>query len=90
MLVADTSIWVDYFKEPKSVYAQKLDDVLGRDEVVLGDLILTEILQGLREGRQLRLVEAALAAFRVVVLCGPDLAPRAAARAGLFPRARRR
>jgi predicted nucleic acid-binding protein len=78
MLVVDTSVWVDYFKEPKSVHAQRLDDVLGSDEVVLGDLILTEILQGLREGRQLRLVEAALAAFRVVVLCGPDIAPRAA------------
>jgi predicted nucleic acid-binding protein len=79
MLIVDTSVWVDYFKEPRSIHAQRFDDVLGKEEVVLGDLILTEILQGLREGRQLKLVEASLAAFRVVVLCGPDLAPRAAA-----------
>jgi predicted nucleic acid-binding protein len=79
MLIVDTSVWVDYFREPRSGHAQRFDDVLGREEVVLGDLILTEILQGLREGRQLRLVEAALAAFRVVVLCGPEMAPRAAA-----------
>jgi predicted nucleic acid-binding protein len=79
MLIVDTSVWVDYFREPKSVYAQRFDDVLGREEVVVGDLILAELLQGLREGPQLRLVEASLTAFRVVTLCGPDLAPRAAA-----------
>jgi len=79
MLIVDTCVWADYFREPKSVHAQRFDDLLEAEEIVLGDLILTEILQGLREGRQLRLVEAALTAFRVVVLCGPELAPRAAA-----------
>jgi predicted nucleic acid-binding protein len=79
MLIVDTSVWADYFREPKSVHAQRFDDLLEAEEIVLGDLILTEILQGLREGRQLRLVESALTAFRVVVLCGPELAPRAAA-----------
>jgi predicted nucleic acid-binding protein len=53
--------------------------VLGKVEVVLGDLIAVEILQGLREGSQLRLVEATLRAFRVVPLCGSEIAPKAAA-----------
>lgn len=79
MLLVDTSVWVDYFKEPKSIHAQKFDDVLGEIEVVLGDLILVEVLQGLREGPQLRLVQASLAAFRVVPLCSESIAPRAAA-----------
>src|SRR5262245_54379279 len=79
MLLVDTSVWVDYFKAPNSVHAQKFDDVLGRIEVVLGDLIAVEVLQGLREGPQLRRIEATLKAFRVVPLCGPDIAPKAAA-----------
>lgn len=79
MLIVDTSIWVDYFRAPQSPHAQKFDDVLGNVEIVLGDLILVEILQGLREGPQLKLVEAGLAAFRVVPLCGPEVAPKAAA-----------
>ena len=79
MLLVDTSAWVDYFQAPNSVHAQKFDDVLGKIEVVLGDLIAVEILQGLREGPQLRLVEATLKAFRIIPLCGPDIAPKAAA-----------
>jgi predicted nucleic acid-binding protein len=79
MLLVDTSAWVDYFQAPNSVHAQKFDDVLGKVEVVLGDLIAVEILQGLREGPQLRLVEATLKAFRVISLCGPNIAPKAAA-----------
>jgi predicted nucleic acid-binding protein len=79
MLLVDTSVWVDYFQAPNSVHAQKFDDVLGKIEVVLGDLIAVEILQGLREGQQLRLVEATLRAFRVIPLCGSEIAPKAAA-----------
>ena len=79
MVLVDTSVWVDYFKAPNSAHAQKFDDVLGRIEVVLGDLIAVEVLQGLREGPQLRRVEATLKAFRVVTLCGPDIVPKAAA-----------
>ena len=79
MLLVDTSVWVEYFRAPGSLHAQKFDDVLGNIEVVLGDLILVEILQGLREGPQLRLVNATLSAFRVIPLCGHDIAPKAAA-----------
>lgn len=78
MLLIDTSVWVDYFQAANSVHAQKFDDVLGKIEVVLGDLIAVELLQGLREGPQLRLVEATLQAFRVIPLCGSEIAPKAA------------
>ena len=79
MLLVDTSVWVDYFRAPNSAPAQKFDDVLGKTEIILGDLIAVEVLQGLREGPQLRRVEATLRAFRIVPLCGPDIAPKAAA-----------
>jgi predicted nucleic acid-binding protein len=79
LLLVDTSIWVDYFRAPNSVSAQRFDTTLGAVEIVIGDLILVEILQGLREGPQLRLVEALLRAFRVVPLCGSAIAPKAAA-----------
>jgi len=79
MLLVDTSVWVDYFQAPNSVHAQKFDAVLGKIEVVLGDLIAVEILQGLRQGQQLRLVEATLRAFRTIPLCGSEIAPKAAA-----------
>ncbi len=79
MLLVDTSVWVDYFQAPDSAAAQKFDAALGKVEIVLGDLILVEILQGLREGRQLQLVDATMAAFRVEPLCGLEIARKAAA-----------
>lgn len=79
MLLVDTSVWIDYFRTPDSPSAQKLDAALESIEVVIGDLILVEMLQGLREGPQLKLVRASTTAFRVVSLCGPNLAPKAAA-----------
>jgi predicted nucleic acid-binding protein len=79
MILVDTSVWIDYFHAPSSPSSETFDRLLGENEVILGDLILVEILQGLREGRQLRLVQASLKAFRVVPLCGENIAPLAAA-----------
>ncbi|MBA3446324.1 MAG: PIN domain nuclease [Pseudaminobacter sp.] len=79
MLLVDTSVWIDYFRKPNSPSAQTLDQTLGNIEIVIGDLILVELLQGLREGPQLKLVRASIASFRIVDLCGPDIASKAAA-----------
>jgi predicted nucleic acid-binding protein len=46
MVLADTSVWVDYFKGVVNWQTDRLDWLLGAQPVALGDLILTEILQG--------------------------------------------
>jgi predicted nucleic acid-binding protein len=46
ILLVDTSVWVDYFQTPDSTSAQKFDAALGKDEIVLGDLIVVEICKG--------------------------------------------
>lgn len=79
MILVDTSVWIEYLSRAYTPASQRLDELFGREEIVLGDLIMTEVLQGTREGRELRLVEAALATFRIVTLCGEAMAPKAAA-----------
>lgn len=79
MLLVDTSVLIEYFRSPRSLSAQRLDSLLDTTEIVLGDLVLVELLQGLREGRELRLVEAGLASFGITQLCSQELAPKAAA-----------
>lgn len=79
MILVDTSVWIEYLTRPYTPASQRLDDLFDRHEVVLGDLIMTEVLQGTREGRELRLVEAALSTFRIVTLCGETVAPKSAA-----------
>jgi hypothetical protein len=49
MVLADTSVWIDYFNGVFTWQTERLDLLLDTEPVALGDLILTEILQGFRK-----------------------------------------
>ncbi len=51
MILVDSSVWVDYFRGNISPKTDKLDRLLGRDPVAVGDLILAEVLQGFEKRR---------------------------------------
>lgn len=78
MILADTSVWIDYLRGTPTPAAEALDAVFGKEEVVIGDLILVELLQGYRQDKEAREIVAALATLPIVTLCGPELAVRAA------------
>jgi len=78
MIVVDTSVWVDYFNGEPTLQADTLEALLGTQEILVGDLILTEILQGFREERDFRQALRLLRSFTVVMMLGPDLALRSA------------
>ncbi len=46
MVLVDTSVWVDFFNGVDSAQADELNELLGSGRILMGDLILTEILQG--------------------------------------------
>lgn len=48
MIVADTSAWIDYFNGVSLPHTNLLDFVLQNDRIIIGDLIITELLQGFR------------------------------------------
>ena len=48
MVVVDSSVWVDYFNGRTTPQSDELDRLLGAEPVAIGDLILTEVLQGFR------------------------------------------
>ena len=54
MIIADTSVWIDYFNGKDSIYTNRLDVELDRGEVAIGDIILLEILQGFRSDSDYR------------------------------------
>ena len=78
MILADTSAWIDYLGGTPTPAAETLDAVLGKEEVVVGDLILVELLQGYRQDKEAREIAAALSNLPIVTLCGPGLAVKAA------------
>ncbi len=88
MIVVDTSVWIDFFRDRGTWQVEYLEQLIGEDEpVALTDIVLTEILQGLHDNRQVRRVERRLLAFDVLRLEALDDFRRAAA---LYRQARSR
>jgi len=46
MILVDSSVWIDYFNGNKTAQTDWLDASLGNTPIIMGDLILTEVLQG--------------------------------------------
>jgi len=42
LILVDSSVWIDYFKGTITPQTEKLDSLLGREPLAIGDLILTE------------------------------------------------
>src|SRR5262245_12844125 len=52
--VVDTTVWIDFFRNAKTEQTDLLELVIRRGEAALGDLILSEILQGIDSDREFR------------------------------------
>lgn len=73
MIVVDTSVWIDVFNERSSPQAERCVELIeGGEPIALTDIVVTEILQGLRSDREARLVESHLKAFPILRLDGLD------------------
>lgn len=77
-LIVDSSVWIDYFNGHRTAETNALDQMLGVDEIIIGDLILTEILQGFRKESDFHRARELLDHFPVVSMLGPEMAIKAA------------
>ena len=78
MILVDSSVWIDYFRGNATPQTNRLDDLLGSEPLAIGDLILTEVLQGFGSDREFNAARKELLALDMVVLGGPDVAVEAA------------
>ena len=78
MILVDTSVWIDYFNGIENKQTESLDRILSEQSVLLGDIILTEILQGFDSDKEFRLAKQALEPLDCVHLGGKSLAIKAA------------
>ena len=77
MILDDSSVWIDYFRSADTPQVALLDSLLGRSPLAVGDLIAAEVLQGVRDEREFKLVKNTLEAFDHIDLVGYDLAMKA-------------
>lgn len=78
MILVDSSVWIDYFRGNSTVQTDRLDSLLGSEPIAVGDLILTEVLQGFRTNREFNLAKKLLTSLILVDLAGIALATQAA------------
>ncbi len=78
MLVVDTTVWVDYFNGVENPQTNYLDAILNQTPILIGDLIVTEVLQGFRHDPDFEKVRRMLGKFMQVDMVGPALAVQSA------------
>lgn len=78
MILVDSSVWIDYFRGTTTPQVEKLDSLLGTEPVAIGDLILTEVLQGFVSDRDFNQARKLLTSLVIVDLAGRNIAIQAA------------
>ena len=78
MILVDSSVWIDFFRNEPTAQAEWLDRNLGVEGLVVGDLILAEVLQGFRDDRGFNEAKRLLGQLEKVEVAGFDVAIEAA------------
>jgi len=78
MVIVDTTVWIDYLGGVVNSETAWLDHALPRERLGLTDLILCEVLQGVRDDAVFRRVRDDLMRLRIFTTGGADLAIAAA------------
>jgi predicted nucleic acid-binding protein len=78
MLLVDSSVWIDYFNGVITPQTDTLHAALGRREILVGDIILAEVLQGFRSDADFEAARRALGRFQQIQMLSPELAVQSA------------
>ena len=78
MILVDSSVWIDFFRGTVTPQSERLDQLLGREPLLIGDLILAEVLQGFTSERDFNQARKILGALELVNLGGAEMAVQAA------------
>jgi predicted nucleic acid-binding protein len=78
MIVVDSSVWIDLFKDIQNPPTEKLLNTTARD-IIVGDLVLYELLRGARDDLHARKIQLKLDAFQHCSMASQQMAVKAAA-----------
>ena len=78
MILVDSSVWIDFFRCTASPQAGRLDALLGKEPLLMGDLILAEVLQGFTSERDFNHAHRLLGSLDLIEIGGRDIAVQAA------------
>jgi predicted nucleic acid-binding protein len=79
VIVVDSSVWIANIREVDVEPVVKLRSSIRLRDVLVGDVILAEVLQGARTEREAETLALYLRSFRTASMCGIEIAAKAAA-----------
>lgn len=78
MILVDSSVWIDYFRGQRSAQTDRLDGLLSQQPILIGDIILTEVLQGFTSDSDFNKALRMLAALELIEIGGREVGIQAA------------
>jgi predicted nucleic acid-binding protein len=74
VIIVDTTVWIDYLGGISTLEVEWLHREMERRRLGITDIILGEVLQGIRDDSRFEEVRSELSSFEVLVTGGVDLA----------------
>lgn len=78
MIVVDSSVWIAVLRGIATPQSTRLKTVPRASDILLGDIVLLELLQGARNDEHAAGIQKRLATFEVVPMLSPPIAEKAA------------
>ncbi len=78
MVFVDSSVWIDYFIGKATPETDKLDTLLGDVPIAIGDLVLTEVLQGFRSEADFKRAKKLLTTLTILNILNTSIALKSA------------
>ena len=78
MIFLDSTVLIDYFNDRDTRQVEDLDSILGKELVVIGDYVLTEVLQGFKKDKEYQEAKTVLLSFPCYDIGGKDNAIKSA------------
>lgn len=69
-VIIDTTVWIDFFRGQETKQTALLETIVRRGEGALGDLIVSEILQGVERDAEFRKLQRHLFDFTIYPMVG--------------------
>jgi predicted nucleic acid-binding protein len=78
VIFVDSSVWIDYFRGAATTQSDILDRLLTTNELTVGDLVITEVLQGFKSEKDFNTARKLMTTFETITISDPALALKAA------------
>jgi predicted nucleic acid-binding protein len=79
VILVDSSVWIDHLNNVANAPVIRLRELVPEVELLIGDLILCEVLKGVKSEAEARLLERMFRRFETVALLDAELSVKAAA-----------